>query len=53
MADLAGINSRADLHAALRELFDESGGSYLEVATAAGTGVATVHDMVSGKSFPR
>ncbi|MEV4251420.1 hypothetical protein AB0J63_49575 [Streptosporangium canum] len=49
----ARINSRVDLHAALRQLFEEFEGSYLDVATAADTGVATVHDMVSGKSFPR
>ncbi|MEV4398233.1 hypothetical protein [Nonomuraea sp. NPDC049607] len=53
MADPARINSRADLHAALRQLFEEFEGSYLHVATAAGIGVATVHDMVRGKSFPR
>ncbi|MGW4963534.1 nSTAND1 domain-containing NTPase [Nonomuraea sp. NPDC004186] len=53
MADPARIDTRADLHAALRQLFEEFEGSYLDVATAAGSGVATVHDMVSGRSFPR
>lgn len=53
MADPANINSRADLHAALRRLFEEFGGSYLEAATAADSGVATVHDMVRGKRLPR
>ncbi|MEV4115135.1 hypothetical protein [Nonomuraea sp. NPDC049695] len=53
MVDPAKINSRADLHAALRQLFGEFGGSYLEAATAADSGVATVHEMVSGKRFPR
>lgn len=53
MADPARINSRADLHAALRRLFEEAEGSYLDVATAADTGPATVHDMVNGTSFPR
>ncbi|SDM71099.1 hypothetical protein SAMN05421869_15317 [Nonomuraea jiangxiensis] len=53
MADPSRINGRAELHAALRDLFEEFEGSFLDVATAAGTGVATVHDMVSGRSFPR
>ncbi|WP_169978153.1 hypothetical protein [Microbispora sp. H10836] len=53
MADPARINSRADLHSALRRLFEDFEGGYLSVASAADTGVATVHDMVSGKRFPR
>ncbi|MGA5757687.1 hypothetical protein [Nonomuraea bangladeshensis] len=53
MGDPVGINSRADLHAALRQLFEEFEGSFLDVATAADTGQATVHDMVRGNSFPR
>ncbi|MGA5757685.1 hypothetical protein [Nonomuraea bangladeshensis] len=53
MANPARINSRTDLHAALHQLFEDSESSFLEVATAADTGQATVHDMVRGNSFPR
>jgi uncharacterized protein YidB (DUF937 family) len=53
MVDPSGVSTRADLHEKLQELFDGYGGSFLALGTAAGVGQATVHDMVSGKAFPR
>lgn len=50
--DPSGINSRAELSGALADLYEAAGLSYLNLATAAGIGSATVHDMVKGKSVP-
>ncbi|GAA4049257.1 FxSxx-COOH system tetratricopeptide repeat protein [Nonomuraea soli] len=53
MADPSKIHTRADLRVALQRLFGSDGRSYEQVAAAAGIGTATLHDMVSGKTFPR
>ncbi|GAA1018508.1 tetratricopeptide repeat protein [Acrocarpospora pleiomorpha] len=53
MADPSAIRTRADLHAALQRLHRADGRSYLELAEATGVAVATLNDMVNGKSFPR
>ncbi|WP_042381151.1 helix-turn-helix domain-containing protein [Streptacidiphilus melanogenes] len=47
------IESRAELSAALAELFRQTGRSYLDVASGSGVSTATLHNMVSGKSLPR
>ncbi|MEO3861422.1 helix-turn-helix transcriptional regulator [Acrocarpospora sp. B8E8] len=53
VVDPEPIRTRADLRAALERLFHADGRSYLDLATAAGVGNATLHDMVNGKAFPR
>jgi tetratricopeptide (TPR) repeat protein len=54
VVDPAGISTRAELSAALQGLFERYDGGYLALSTAARLGgPATVHDAVSGKSFPR
>lgn len=53
MVDPSSIDTRAELHAALKDLFDGDDRSYLALATDAQLAPATVHDMVNGKSFPR
>lgn len=56
MIEPGGINTRADLHAALAELHRKDPGqrSFHQFAADAGiSGVATVHGMVKGTSFPR
>ncbi|WP_214105462.1 hypothetical protein [Acrocarpospora catenulata] len=53
MADPRAIRTRADLSAALERMFRSDGRSYLVLATVAGVGNSTLHDMVNGQSFPR
>ncbi|WP_326647393.1 MULTISPECIES: helix-turn-helix domain-containing protein [unclassified Streptomyces] len=47
------IGNRAELSEAIGKLFQRTGRSYLDVATAAGVSDSTVHDMTSGNRFPR
>jgi tetratricopeptide (TPR) repeat protein len=49
----AQIHDRVGLQTALQMLFERFEGGYLALASQAGVGQATVHDVVSGKSFPR
>ena len=49
----AEIHDRVGLQTALQVLFERFEGGYLALAVQAGVGQATVHDMVSGKTFPR
>jgi tetratricopeptide (TPR) repeat protein len=49
----AQIHDRVGLQTALQVLFERFEGGYLALASQAGVGQATVHDMVSGKTFPR
>ncbi|WP_433174820.1 hypothetical protein [Actinoallomurus sp. CA-150999] len=47
------IQTRSDLHAALRSMFETFDGSYDDLVNGLGVGRNTAHDWVSGKSLPR
>ncbi|GAA4102765.1 tetratricopeptide repeat protein [Nonomuraea soli] len=53
MVDPSKIVTRAGLRAALQRLFQADDRPYQQLADEAGVAVASVHGMVSGKTFPR
>jgi hypothetical protein len=52
-ADPDQVQTRSDLHAALRKLFDDFEGSYNTLVADLGVAQSTVHGWVSGATFPR
>src|SRR4051794_19957377 len=52
-ADPDRISSGDDLRLALESMRAADGRSYQDLAVAAGIGVATLHDMIMGRSLPR
>uniref|UniRef100_UPI001C2355FE NACHT domain-containing protein n=1 Tax=Nocardia noduli TaxID=2815722 RepID=UPI001C2355FE len=53
MVDPNTISTRAELVTAIAEIVKRGGRSYADVAADSGVGVATVHAMANGTSFPR
>ncbi|MFE3716109.1 helix-turn-helix domain-containing protein, partial [Bacillus subtilis] len=51
--DPGDIKTREEFEAAIRALHKASGLSYNKAAAACGVAQATIHDMVTGKRFPR
>ncbi|MEU6426139.1 helix-turn-helix transcriptional regulator [Microbispora sp. NPDC046973] len=51
--ELERVTRQAELSEAIGELFRRDGRTYLDVANEAEMSTSTLHDMVSGKSFPR
>jgi hypothetical protein len=50
--DPESIRTRAEFHAALQALRKADGRAYLQLAGLSGLRTSTIHDMVTGKSFP-